>query len=76
MDTSWAGRKGECQLITYVTDRAIRPGYAIDAGKSNGVSDGNRASPRSGLERTVEWYLANTEWLDHVTSSAYRSTLL
>jgi dTDP-glucose 4,6-dehydratase len=23
------------------------------------------------LERTVDWYLANTEWLEHVTSGDY-----
>jgi dTDP-glucose 4,6-dehydratase len=26
-----------------------------------------------GLEKTVEWYLANQEWLNHVTSGAYQS---
>jgi UDP-N-acetylglucosamine 4-epimerase len=26
-----------------------------------------------GLEKTVDWYLANQEWLNHVTSGAYQS---
>jgi dTDP-glucose 4,6-dehydratase len=25
-----------------------------------------------GLERTVDWYLANEEWLERVTSGAYQ----
>ena len=25
-----------------------------------------------GIERTVEWYLENRDWLDRVTSGAYR----
>jgi dTDP-glucose 4,6-dehydratase len=25
-----------------------------------------------GLERTVDWYLANQSWLDHVTSGDYK----
>jgi dTDP-glucose 4,6-dehydratase len=27
---------------------------------------------REGLEKTVDWYLANTAWMDHVTSGDYR----
>jgi dTDP-glucose 4,6-dehydratase len=26
----------------------------------------------SGLRKTVEWYLANTEWVDRITSGAYQ----
>jgi dTDP-glucose 4,6-dehydratase len=26
-----------------------------------------------GLEKTVDWYLANEEWLLHVTSGAYQN---
>ena len=26
-----------------------------------------------GLEKTVDWFLANQEWLDNVTSGAYQS---
>jgi dTDP-glucose 4,6-dehydratase len=25
-----------------------------------------------GLEKTVDWYLSNQEWLDHITSGDYR----
>jgi dTDP-glucose 4,6-dehydratase len=26
-----------------------------------------------GLEKTVDWYLANTDWLENVTSGAYQN---
>lgn len=60
-------------LITYVTDRAghdLR--YAIDASK---IKEELGWSPQvkfdEGFEKTVDWYLANDAWLDHVTSGAY-----
>lgn len=62
------------QLITFVKDR---PGhdlrYAIDATKIEREL-GWRPSVtfEQGLEKTVDWFLANQEWLDHVTSGAYQ----
>jgi dTDP-glucose 4,6-dehydratase len=62
-------------LITFVKDRAghdLR--YAIDAGKI--MKDlGWKPSLQfeEGLEKTVDWYLANQDWLHHVTSGAYLS---
>jgi dTDP-glucose 4,6-dehydratase len=62
-------------LITYVTDRKghdLR--YAIDATK---LLDQLGWKPsitfEEGLEKTVDWYLSNTEWVDQVTSGAYQS---
>lgn len=61
------------RLITYVTDRLghdLR--YAIDASKL--ISEtGWRAEVtfEVGLEKTVDWYLTNQEWLKNVTSGAY-----
>ena len=61
------------QLITYVKDR---PGhdkrYAIDATKLN-TELGWKPSLQfeEGLEKTVDWYLENEEWLQHVTSGEY-----
>lgn len=61
-------------LITYVKDR---PGhdrrYAIDATKINREL-GWRPSVtfEEGLSQTIDWYLENTEWLQHVTSGAYQ----
>lgn len=63
------------QLITFVKDR---PGhdrrYAIDATKLT-EELGWRPSVQAadGLRKTAAWYLANTEWLAHVTSGAYQS---
>ena len=62
------------KLITYVTDRAghdLR--YAIDASR---LRDELGWMPslqfEEGLSRTIDWYLANTEWLQHVTSGDYQ----
>lgn len=62
------------KLITFVTDRAghdLR--YAIDPTK---LRDELGWEPSlqfaEGLEKTVDWYLSNQEWLDHVTSGDYQ----
>ncbi len=62
------------QLITFVKDR---PGhdrrYAIDASKlKNELGWTPTVQPEEGLRRTAEWYLANAEWLGHVTSGEYQ----
>jgi dTDP-glucose 4,6-dehydratase len=62
------------KLITFVTDR---PGhdlrYAIDSSKiSNELGWKPSLQFEEGLEKTVDWYLSNTEWLEHVTSGAYQ----
>lgn len=62
------------QLITYVTDRAghdLR--YAIDAGKiMHELGWKPSVTFEQGLAQTVDWYLANTEWLEEVTSGSYQ----
>lgn len=60
-------------LITYVTDRAghdLR--YAIDSTKLK-TELGWEPSLQfeEGIEKTVEWYLANQEWMDNITSGEY-----
>ncbi len=60
--------------ITYVTDR---PGhdrrYAIDARKLEAELGWKPAETfETGIRKTVEWYLTNTEWVAHVQSGAYR----
>jgi len=60
-------------LITHVVDR---PGhdqrYAIDAKKiRDELGWSARETFSTGLRRTVEWYLDNQEWLDHVTRQKY-----
>jgi len=62
------------QLIRFVRDR---PGhdrrYAIDAAKlKRELGWEARMTMEEGLRRTVRWYLDNGEWMDHVTSGAYR----
>ena len=62
------------QLITYVKDR---PGhdrrYAIDASKINKELGWKPSVTfEEGLSQTIDWYLQNTEWLQHVTSGAYQ----
>ncbi len=63
------------KLITFVTDRAghdLR--YAIDSSK---LQDKLNWVPslqfEEGLEKTVEWYLENEEWLSDVTSGNYQA---
>ncbi|GAB3172972.1 dTDP-glucose 4,6-dehydratase [Telluribacter humicola] len=62
------------QLITYVTDRAghdLR--YAIDATRLKEELGWEPSLQfAEGLERTVEWYLTNQQWLQNVTSGNYQ----
>jgi dTDP-glucose 4,6-dehydratase len=62
------------QLITYVKDRAghdLR--YAIDSSKlQNELGWAPSVTFEQGLSITVDWYLANQDWLDHVTSGDYQ----
>ncbi|WP_343682940.1 dTDP-glucose 4,6-dehydratase [Acinetobacter baylyi] len=62
-------------LITYVKDR---PGhdlrYAIDASKiKKDLGWVPQETFESGLRKTVEWYLANQEWVKHVQSGEYQN---
>ena len=63
------------KLITFVTDRAghdLR--YAIDSSKlQNELGWKPSLQFEEGLEKTVEWYLKNEEWLQSVTSGNYQS---
>ncbi len=75
MDQKLGREKGETEkLITYVTDRAghdLR--YAIDATKlSEELGWKPSLQFEEGLERTVDWYLSNQEWLQNVTSGEYQ----
>jgi len=75
MDGKLGREKGSSeQLIRFVEDRAGHDmRYAIDASKLSSEL-GWRPSIKfeEGLERTVDWYLANGDWLEEVTSGAYR----
>jgi dTDP-glucose 4,6-dehydratase len=75
MDRKLGRAEGESEkLITYVTDRAghdLR--YAIDANKIM-TELGWKPSLQfeEGLEKTIDWYLANETWIDNVTSGSYQ----
>lgn len=76
MDRKLGRKEGEsASLITYVTDRAGHDfRYAIDSGKlMSELGWKPSVTFEEGLEKTVDWYLANQEWLEHVTSGAYQS---
>lgn len=62
------------KLITYVKDRAghdLR--YAIDASKlQKELGWVPSLQFEEGLEKTVDWYLENKEWINNVTSGDYQ----
>ena len=75
MDAKLGREEGTSEkLITYVTDRAghdLR--YAIDATKiMNELGWKPSLQFEEGLEKTVDWFLNNQEWLDNVTSGNYQ----
>ena len=60
--------------ITYVKDR---PGhdrrYAIECSKLKKELDWKQTvNFEEGLSRTVDWYLANNEWIDSIRSGEYK----
>jgi len=76
MDRKLGRKEGEsASLITFVKDRAghdLR--YAIDCSKlEQELKWQPSVTFEEGLERTVEWYLTNTDWLHNVTSGDYIS---
>jgi len=76
MDKKLGRAEGESEkLITYVKDRAghdLR--YAIDSLK---LQEDLGWTPslqfEEGLEKTVDWYLNNTDWLENITSGDYQT---
>ncbi len=74
MDQKLLREKGESALlITFVKDRAghdLR--YAIDSSKIRRELAWNPSvNFKEGLELTVDWYLKNWEWLEHVLTGEY-----
>jgi dTDP-glucose 4,6-dehydratase len=75
MDKKLNRAEGEsAKLITFVTDRAghdLR--YAIDSSKLQRELGWTPSLQfEEGLEKTVDWYLKNEEWLNNVTSGDYQ----
>ena len=61
-------------LIRHVADRLGHDRrYAIDPQK---IKDALGWSPETpfevGIVKTIDWYLANQEWMDHITSGDYQ----
>ena len=75
MDEKLGRAAGEsATLITYVKDR---PGhdlrYAIDATKIHKeLGWSPSVTFEEGLSKTIDWFLDNKEWMEHVTSGAYQ----
>ncbi len=75
MDEKLGREEGASEkLITYVKDRAghdLR--YAIDSSKlQNELGWKPSLQFEEGIEKTIDWYLDNQEWLDRVTSGKYQ----
>ncbi|WP_334058710.1 dTDP-glucose 4,6-dehydratase [Polaribacter sp. P097] len=74
MDEKLGREKGESEkLITYVKDR---PGhdlrYAIDASKINKELGWEPSVTfEQGLSKTIDWYLANEEWMSNIINGDY-----
>ena len=75
MDRKLGRPEGESEkLITFVKDRAGHDmRYAIDASKiMHELGWEPSLQFEEGIEKTVDWYLANQEWLENVTSGNYQ----
>jgi dTDP-glucose 4,6-dehydratase len=75
MDEKFGREPGTSEkLIAYIKDR---PGhdrrYAIDASKINKELGWKPSVTfEEGLSNTIDWYLENSEWLEHVTTGDYQ----
>lgn len=75
MDKKLGREEGEsAKLMTYVKDRAGHDmRYAIDATKLNRELGWEPSLQfEEGLDKTIDWYLANDEWIQNVTSGTYQ----
>ena len=75
MDVKLGREKGTSEkLITYVTDRAGHDmRYAIDASKiTKDLGWKPSLQFEEGISKTIDWYLQNNNWLQDVTSGAYK----
>ena len=75
MDEKLGREKGEsAKLITFVKDRAGHDKrYAIDATKLNKELGWEPSLQfKEGLDKTIDWYLSNSEWIKNVTSGSYK----
>jgi dTDP-glucose 4,6-dehydratase len=76
MDEKLGRQPGEsAELISYVTDRAGHDfRYAIDSSKlMQNLNWEPSLQFEEGLSKTIDWYLGNMDWVDHITSGQYKS---
>jgi dTDP-glucose 4,6-dehydratase len=76
MDRKLGREQGEsAKLITFVKDRAGHDmRYAIDSSKLQRELGWKPSLQfEEGLEKTVDWYLANQEWMDNITNGGYQN---
>jgi len=74
VDTLLGRKEGASKkLITYVTDRAGHDmRYAIDSTKlKNELGWEPSLQFEEGIEKTVNWYLENHDWMENITSGDY-----
>ena len=76
MDRKLGRAEGEsAKLITFVTDRAghdLR--YAIDSTKLQRELGWKPSLQfEEGLEKTVDWYMVNQEWMDNIINGDYKN---
>jgi len=76
MDRKLCRAEGEsAKLITFVTDRAghdLR--YAIDSTKLQRELGWKPSLQfEEGLEKTVDWYMVNQEWMDNIINGDYKN---
>ena len=74
MDDKLGREKGASrELITFVKDRAGHDmRYAIDAAKiKKELCWEPSVTFEQGMDKTIDWYLANEEWMENITSGAY-----
>ena len=73
---TYSGRHGEYRqnpLARQVTRRGHDRRYAIDATKiETELSWFPAETFETGFRKTVLWYLNNQQWIDNITSGAYR----
>jgi len=75
MDKKLGRADGEsAKLITYVKDRAGHDmRYAIDATRLNKELGWEPSLQfEEGMDKTIDWYLANEGWIQNVTSGSYK----
>jgi dTDP-glucose 4,6-dehydratase len=74
LDDLVPARTPYADLVAFVKDR---PGhdrrYAMDIAKiERELGWQPRETFASGLRKTIQWYLENSQWVEHVTSGSYR----